>query len=149
MPDNSVACSLKKKIVTPDAQMLAKVRKRLMSKWMSILIFSLLFGFFVWLIISSVQSIWFNYKDYLANRDYIETAKVGDTKEDPKNINFDDEEYDKRAEPQIRRPDNRDIKKKIEGIKNLYQSYNIQLKKEGKDADTVDEKMLSFEYDNY
>jgi hypothetical protein len=143
------ACSAPLSPITEDSIALATIRKKLVTKWFTIFLFLGLSAFFAWLITSNLKDIYNVYLEYIDNRDYTEKAKTGEEKEDPRSIAFDDETYDKKVEPNVRRPNNKDISSSIEDIKTIYKEYNIQLKKDNKAQDTMDERMLASEYDNY
>jgi hypothetical protein len=129
---------------------LRKISKRLSRKWMLMIICAAIVIFFAYLIWMNTTSIVNAYNEYKKNVGVMETTlnKEGTT---PLNTGSDNERYDREVVgPAKAMPDNATIQSKIDQMKSLYRPYNELLNKvKPKSGDTVDEKMISGQYDNY
>ena len=149
MSSNAATCSLKSAISTNTSgavQNLKKVSKRISQQWMILLLFSIIFSFFTYLIFDNCRKIFSRYKFYIANM-----SSQSKNSMNPDGKYNDNEVYDKNYKVGTNKLTNNDnIVSSVENIKSTYKTYNDLIKRHDPESqDIIDEKMISSQFDDY
>lgn len=132
-----------------NATLSEKIGKSLKNKWLSIVIFLAIFGFFIWQIYVNAAGLLSTYLEYRKNIGIVNMQKA---KMHPQSLTDDNEVYNNPApDTSIPQSSSNDaIKKRISDIKTEHTEYNRALNKDKPGSgDVVDEKIISSQYDDY
>lgn len=148
MPATNSVC-VKGNILGEDYLILSKASGIAKANWFRLAVFIVMSAFFVWVSMSSVNTIYKVYTQYKENVRY-RLQEVDGYLQDPTNPAYDNEVYDNpggKTDPLYN--DNAYIRKSINQIRKRYQQYNVELRKSEKAEDVVDDTIVADDHDDY